>query len=188
MASKRITKVMADEAAKVLCQPIADRIEATKDEIKRVILEAYNNDPLYAELETVNKKHPGYMFTTNRVLLMHESWVNEVIIRGTVFICDSWSTCKLNVPREVMDRIDGLKADMQITKKELSRIGAGFEKAIYMYTNLKKLSEGFPEAYEVLKHYDTELPTNPANTALAVNVEPLLKTIKKYEKANKNNA
>lgn len=176
MASKRITR----EAAKVLCQPIADRIEAIKDKIKQVVVEAYNSDPIYAELETMNKKHPGYMYTTNRVLLMYESWVNEITIRETEFISDTWNACKLNVPREVMDRIDGLKADMRIAKQELPRIGAGFEKAIHMYSNLKKLREGFPEAYEALKHYDTELPTNPVNTALAVNVEPLLKTIKNY--------
>lgn len=184
MANKRITIAMSEEAASKMVQPIRDHISALKRKASNIIKAEYLKIGKNKYLEEVSANYPEYITRARYARLTYATlcldWkMNEDIM----LICPTWESRAI-VPctKEAIEQVDKISIEITEAQRDLERSCRTIGNTILKCSNMKKLKESYPEAYEILEKYDTESPK--VKTELQLPLESINKILRKYEKSN----
>lgn len=185
MATKRITREMADIAAKALCRPIYETVKKIEKDIDNKIIEFYYSVPMYRELEKVREKYPKHIMVTRRVMLTAGALIKQYDLTTPARVISNGFHCELKCGGEFINDVDLMQRELLRHRESYFQLKNSFEESIYETGTLANLKKTIPEAYEKIAEYENDpvgpKEKGPFKAKKEVDLKPLFKRLKQYE-------
>ena len=169
-----ITKALAEEVATKMVLPITEKINALIKERVSIADEAISKS-IPKEIADCYSRYKKYFQTAHCVTLHDGS--HEVRIDDTSYFPapTNWYP-HVSSDASTIEQIEKLRMKIEKAKNEKDKMFNSVVSALLSLRTFKRVKENFPDAYECMAEYEEE-----GKTALALPIDDILSTIKKYK-------
>ena len=169
----RITKRIAEEAARRMVAPAIEKMESKKEELKAILRTEYEKN-IPEEVVKFAAKYPSYVRKNPRVYIKATGSNQEhfTSLKGLIDKSDGFQR-ELFIPDDLRVKIGKLQNEIDDLYTNSIVVERNLRKAIEAARTLKKLQEDLPEAIPHIKGTKQEIAIN--NKDLILDLNKLLK-------------
>lgn len=157
--SKRVTKTLAEEVARKLCEKFNTGIASKKKELEALVTqEAWRRIP--DEVTKLFKKDPSFIMSRSQVTLDNDGDMKWQRISFTSPIPYSKSETKFALPPKLLKEATKLYKEITTLKRDKKKVNAEIIQAIVALRTYKRVENDFPEAFKFFpKESESLLPS-----------------------------